>query len=161
MLTLLGMSASQSVHHSFRVEIPGGSEDYANQFAAMLKSRPEIAEATAKIETSKVWSSGYLTGGSPSVIAHIVVVLTPISIYAGKKGVDFLLQYIKDHLQVTKATNEPVRIYGADDKTVLVEFIPKLENRYSRIRWRRWKWGWWNAFWWWRAKWKARLLDRR
>jgi hypothetical protein len=87
--------------------------------------------------------------------------LTPISLYAGKKGIDFLFQYLKDNITVTKATKEPVRpirIYGDDNKTVLFEFVPKFKNRYTQIKLQRWRWSWWNAFWWWREKWKARLL---
>jgi hypothetical protein len=68
----------------------------------MLKSRPEIAEASAK--THEFGSPGYLAGGSWHVVTNIVVALTPISLYAGKKGVDFLLQYLKDSLTVTELT---------------------------------------------------------
>jgi len=145
---MTNQGAAESVEREFNIEFVGFDPAFVGQISQQLKSRPEVEETEPHLEPFVHYMGG------PQFWPHIVVLLTPVAIYLGKKGTDFLLQYLKDTL-LTKDKNvsAKIKLYGPNG-ILLGEFAVERDKWYRSYRWRRWRWRWWNKFWWWWASFK-------
>ena len=118
------------------------SDSFGETLSNVLAHRPEIERVDViSNEPGCVGLMGWQT----------VVLITSAAAYVGKKGVDFLCEYLKDTLYTQRKLNTPPKItlYGSKQEVVgEVTLEPDSWKRRRRVN--RWRWRLWNRLWWWR-----------